>query len=76
MALRKYLILRRPRSGRLEGRTKLIQAIADFSTASKAGAQVMFMDRDDILNLFVVTNLPLPSGALSETDPFDDELPF
>jgi hypothetical protein len=24
----------------------------------------MFMDRDDILNLFVVTNLPLPKGAL------------
>jgi hypothetical protein len=26
-------------------------------------SQVLFMDRDDILNLFVVTNLPLPSGA-------------
>jgi hypothetical protein len=22
------------------------------------------MDRDDILNLFIVTNLPLPKGAL------------
>jgi hypothetical protein len=40
-------------------------------------SQVMFMDRDDILNLFVVTNLPLPSGALSETGPVDDDdLPF
>lgn len=38
-------------------------------------SQVMFMDRDDILNLFVVTNLPLPSGALSETGPFDDDGP-
>lgn len=42
-------------------------------------SQVMFMDRDDILNLFVVTNLPLPKGALppprSPWD-FDDEVPF
>jgi len=30
-------------------------------------SQIMFMDRDDMLNLFVVTNLPLPrySAALS-----------
>ena len=39
-------------------------------------SQVMFMDRDDILNLFVVTNLPLPPGALSEAGPSDDDLPF
>jgi hypothetical protein len=41
-------------------------------------SQVMFMDRDDILNLFVVTNLPLPRGAIPEakSDPFDDDLPF
>jgi len=39
-------------------------------------SQVMFMDRDDILNLFVVTNLPLPSAALSDTEPFDDDPPF
>jgi hypothetical protein len=40
-------------------------------------SQVMFMDRNDILNLFVVTNLPLPTGALSEVEPFaDDDLPF
>ena len=39
-------------------------------------SQVMFMDRDDILNLFVVTSLPLPSGALPTPDPFDDDLPF
>jgi len=40
-------------------------------------SQVMFMDRDDILNLFVVTNLPLPPGALSGTPPLeDDDLPF
>jgi hypothetical protein len=39
-------------------------------------SQVMFMDRDDILNLFVVTNLPLPSGASSEAEPSDEDLPF
>ncbi|MCL4215396.1 MAG: hypothetical protein KJ052_00090 [Candidatus Hydrogenedentes bacterium] len=40
-------------------------------------SQVMFMDRDDILNLFVVTNLPLPKGALPEAAlPEDDDLPF
>lgn len=27
-------------------------------------SQIMFMDREDILNLFTVTNLPLPAGAL------------
>lgn len=39
-------------------------------------SQVLFMDRDDILNLFVVTNLPLPSGAVAELPTADDELPF
>lgn len=42
-------------------------------------SQVMFMDRDDILNLFVVTNLPLPTGALPErrlADFLDDDFPF
>lgn len=29
-------------------------------------SQVMFMDRDDILNLYVVTNLPLPTKAVPE----------
>lgn len=39
--------------------------------------QVMFMDRDDILNLFVVTNLPLLAGVLPPSAPMDaDELPF
>lgn len=43
-------------------------------------SQVMFMDRDDILNLFVVTNLPLPKAALppppSSWDELDDDIPF
>lgn len=34
-------------------------------------SQIIFMDRDDILNLFVVTNLPLPEGARpTPTDPW------
>jgi hypothetical protein len=42
-------------------------------------SQVMFMDRDDILNLFIVTNLPLPKGALPPAkawDDLDDDIPF
>ena len=39
--------------------------------------QILFMDRDDILNLFIVTNLPLPEGALPARDVAnDDEMPF
>lgn len=38
-------------------------------------SQVMFMDREDILNLFIVSNLPLPAGALPKTSD-DDDLPF
>ena len=40
-------------------------------------SQLLFMDRDDILNLYVVTNLPLPKGAISAALPSaDDEPPF
>lgn len=42
-------------------------------------SQIMFMDRDDILNLFVVTNLPLPSGAMPAKIVWaeeDDDIPF
>ena len=40
---------------------------------------IMFMDRDDILNLYVVTNLPVPGDAtrpLGGADPWSDEPPF
>src|SRR5882762_1695709 len=36
-------------------------------------SQIMFMDRDDILNLFVVTNLPLPGAAIHAENTLDDE---
>ena len=42
-------------------------------------SQILFMDRADILNLYVVANLPLPSGAVAVgdfTDDDDDEPPF
>ena len=42
-------------------------------------SQIMFMDREDILNLFTVTNQPLPSGAPTEaviSTSLDDEIPF
>jgi hypothetical protein len=41
-------------------------------------SQVMFMDRDDILNLYVVTNIALPLSALPPAPPsiFDDTVPF
>jgi hypothetical protein len=39
--------------------------------------QILFMDREDILNLYIVSSLPLPSGAIQEsTDNFDDDIPF
>jgi hypothetical protein len=39
-------------------------------------SQIMFIDRDDILNLFVVTNLPLPNGAIPPDNSLLDEVPF
>lgn len=39
-------------------------------------SQIMFLDRDDILNLFVVNNLPLPAKAMPSTASVDDEIPF
>ncbi len=54
--------------------------IGNALDASKR-SQIMFIDRDDILNLYVVANVPLPAAALPPTpaDPWDrtsDELPF
>lgn len=40
-------------------------------------SQILFMDRDDILNLYVVSNLPLPQGAMQVRDiDFDSDCPF
>ena len=39
-------------------------------------SQIMFMDRDDLLNLFIVTNLPLPTEPPQATSEDDWALPF
>jgi hypothetical protein len=40
-------------------------------------SQILFMDRDDILNLYIVSNLPLPEAATaSSLLDFDDDIPF
>jgi hypothetical protein len=44
MALRTRLILRRPQSGRLEGRTALIQPVFNFFTRSFAGVTGKYRD--------------------------------
>ena len=53
--------------------------IGNALDASKR-SQIMFIDRDDILNLYVVTNLALPAAAMPATaDPWTtttDDPPF
>lgn len=40
-------------------------------------SQILFMDRDDILNLYVTSSLPLPAGAVPAPSlDVDDEIPF
>jgi hypothetical protein len=39
-------------------------------------SQILFMDRDDILNLFIVTNLPLPDAAVPQQKEVEDDFPF
>lgn len=40
-------------------------------------SQILFMDREDILNLYIVTNLPLPQGAVPKNlVDEDDNMPF
>lgn len=40
-------------------------------------SQIMFMDREDILNLYTVSNIPLPESALiSEYAVKDNDIPF
>lgn len=40
-------------------------------------SQILFMDREDILNLFITSSMPLPNGAISTFESlFDDDVPF
>jgi hypothetical protein len=38
-------------------------------------SQLLFMDREDILNLYTVSSLPLPDAAI-QASVFNDEIPF
>jgi hypothetical protein len=53
------------------------QWLAQNLDASKR-SRIMFMDRSDILNLFVVSNTQLPAAAIKEIREaaMDDEIPF
>lgn len=40
-------------------------------------SQILFMDRDDIINLYIVSNIPLPRDAIPKSvTAFDDNIPF
>lgn len=40
-------------------------------------SQILFMDRDDILNLYVTSSLPLPASAMPAPSSYvDDDIPF
>lgn len=40
-------------------------------------SQILFMDREDIVNLYITSSLPLPDGAMPSPEPSsDEELPF
>lgn len=40
-------------------------------------SQILFMDREDILNLYIVSSLPLPEGAIPRPESiYDDDIPF
>ncbi len=51
------------------------QWLAGKLDASKR-SQIVFMDREDILNLYSVNNLPLPQDAIEKNKPEADDLPF
>ena len=40
-------------------------------------SQILFMDREDILNIYITSSLPLPDDAMPRTmSEFDDDMPF
>jgi hypothetical protein len=59
--------------------TKAARAWLGNAIDASQRRQIIFMDRDDILNLYVVTNLPVPGDAvrpLGGLDPWAEEPPF
>jgi hypothetical protein len=55
--------------------TKAAQAWIGNALDDARRSQIMFLDRDDILNLYVAANLPLPGGALPDEAGADAEWP-
>ena len=52
---------------------RVILALLDAAKRS----QILFMDREDIVNLHIVSNLPLPAGVTVTSSPdFDDDILF
>lgn len=56
--------------------TKAAKAWLGEALDTSKRSQIMFIDRDDILNLYVVTNLPLPETAKTQASRDDDDIPF
>ncbi len=57
--------------------TKAAQQLLGGMLDSTKRSQIVFMDRSDILNLFVVHNVQLPKDALLQPIPeLDDDIPF
>ncbi len=57
--------------------TKAAQQLLGGMLDTIKRSQIMFMDRNDIINLFIVHNVQLPEGALSNSVPsLDDDIPF
>jgi len=57
--------------------TKAAQQLLGGMLDAAKRSQIIFMDRNDILNLFIVHNVQLPDGALPKpTSDFGDDIPF
>lgn len=59
---------------------QVASALAYEDGATSGTFRILFMDRDDILNLYIVTNLPLPAGAVENSPAVssgsDFDIPF
>jgi hypothetical protein len=57
--------------------TKAAQQLLGGMLDATKRSQIIFMDRNDILNLFIVHNVQLPEGALPKSSHgLDDDIPF
>ncbi len=57
--------------------TKAARHFIAESLDANRRSQILFMDRDDIINLYIVNNVPLPVKALmAKAASMDDDIPF